>query len=52
VLDRLAEEVASPSLRLTTRQTFQFHGVLKGNVKPLIKGMHKCCSTPSRPAAT
>ena len=41
VLDRLAGEVASPSLRLTTRQTFQFHGVLKGNLKPLIKGMHK-----------
>ena len=36
-LDRLAGEVASPSLRLTTRQTFQFHGVLKGNVKPLIR---------------
>src|ERR1035441_9958069 len=31
VLDRLAGEVASPSLRITTRQTFQFHGVLKGN---------------------
>lgn len=41
VLDKLADEIASPSLRLTTRQTFQFHGVLKGNVKPLIQGMHK-----------
>ncbi len=41
VLNRLADEVASPSLRLTTRQTFQFHGVLKGNVKKLIKGMHQ-----------
>lgn len=41
VLDRLAAEVASPSLRLTTRQTFQFHGVLKGNVKALVKGMHE-----------
>ncbi len=40
VLDRLAGEVASPSLRITTRQTFQFHGVLKGNVKPLVQGMH------------
>ena len=40
VLDRLADEMASPSLRITTRQTFQFHGVLKGNVKPLVKGMH------------
>lgn len=41
VLDKLANDVASPSLRLTTRQTFQFHGVLKGNVKKLIKGMHQ-----------
>lgn len=41
VLDQLADKVASPSLRLTTRQTFQFHGVLKGNVKRLVKGMHK-----------
>lgn len=41
VLDRLADEVASPSLRLTTRQTFQFHGVLKGNIKKLVKGMHQ-----------
>jgi sulfite reductase (NADPH) hemoprotein beta-component len=41
VLDKLADDVASPSLRLTTRQTFQFHGVLKGNVKKLIKGMHQ-----------
>ncbi len=41
VLDRLADQLASPSLRLTTRQTFQFHGILKGNVKPLVKGMHE-----------
>ncbi|MES2568871.1 MAG: NADPH-dependent assimilatory sulfite reductase hemoprotein subunit, partial [Verrucomicrobiota bacterium] len=41
VLDQLAGEVASPSLRLTTRQTFQFHGILKGNAKPLIKRMHQ-----------
>ncbi len=41
VLDQLAEQLASPSLRITTRQTFQFHGVLKGNVKPLVKGMHQ-----------
>jgi len=41
-LDKLASdlEVGSPSLRLTTRQTFQFHGVLKGNVKKLVQGMH------------
>jgi sulfite reductase (NADPH) hemoprotein beta-component len=26
---------------MTTRQTFQFHGVLKGNVKKLVRGMHE-----------
>ncbi|HVE16949.1 MAG TPA: NADPH-dependent assimilatory sulfite reductase hemoprotein subunit, partial [Chthoniobacterales bacterium] len=41
VLDQLASELASPSLRLTTRQTFQFHGILKGNVKPLVQRMHE-----------
>lgn len=41
VLDQLATDLCSPALRLTTRQTFQFHGVLKGNMKPLIQGMHK-----------
>jgi sulfite reductase (NADPH) hemoprotein beta-component len=40
VLDKLSEELALPSLRLTTRQTFQFHGILKGNVKPLVQGLH------------
>ena len=41
VLDKLAEDMASPSLKITTRQTFQFHGVIKGNVKSVIQGMHK-----------
>jgi len=41
VLDQIAGEIASPSLRLTTRQTFQFHGVLKCNAKPLIKRLHQ-----------
>jgi sulfite reductase (NADPH) hemoprotein beta-component len=40
VLDTLADQFATPSLRLTTRQTFQFHGILKGNAKKLIQGMH------------
>ena len=39
-LDRLADERGNRTLRLTTRQTFQLHGVLKGDVKPLIQGMH------------
>lgn len=37
VLDDIADKLANHSLRLTTRQTFQFHGVLKGNLRPLIK---------------
>jgi sulfite reductase (NADPH) hemoprotein beta-component len=41
VLDQLANDFALPSLRITTRQTFQFHGVLKAKMKPLIQGMHK-----------
>ncbi len=41
MLDRLSDETANGTLRLTTRQTFQFHGVLKGNLKPLVRGMHK-----------
>src|SRR3954463_2753392 len=34
VLDDIANHLSWPSLRLTTRQTFQFHGVLKSNLKP------------------
>lgn len=34
-IDRFAEEnTIYGSIRLTNRQTFQFHGILKGNVKP------------------
>lgn len=40
MLDRLADERAGGTLRLTTRQTFQLHGILKGNVKPVIQSMH------------
>ena len=40
VLDRLADERATGTLRLTTRQTFQLHGVLKGNIRPVIRAMH------------
>ena len=35
-LDRLAQSHANNSLRLTTRQTFQFHGVLKRNLRDTI----------------
>lgn len=40
MLDQLADERGSGTLRLTTRQTFQLHGILKGNVKPVIQDLH------------
>src|ERR1700709_2468155 len=33
-LDRLADDHANHTLRITTRQAIQFHGVLKGERKP------------------
>src|SRR3954465_2989115 len=36
-LDRLADTHANGTLKLTTRQSFQFHGVVKGNLRPLIR---------------
>ena len=35
-MDDLTNEFSDPSLRITTRQTIQFHGVLKGNLKKII----------------
>ena len=40
-LDRLADECANGTLKLTTRQTFQFHGVLKGDLWRTINGVNK-----------
>lgn len=39
-LDELALRYGFPSLRITTRQTFQFHGVLKRNLKATIAGIN------------
>lgn len=40
-LDQLARRYANGTLRLTTRQTFQFHGILKGDLKPTIQGLNE-----------
>lgn len=37
VLDQLADEVANGSLRLTTRQAVQLHGVLKGDLRTMAR---------------
>ncbi len=36
-MDRLSTEYANHTLKLTTRQAFQFHGVIKSNLKTTIK---------------
>ena len=38
-LDRIARDYANGTLRLTTRQTFQFHGVIKSNLKATMKAI-------------
>jgi sulfite reductase (NADPH) hemoprotein beta-component len=38
-LDRIARDYANGTLRLTTRQTFQFHGVIKSNLKTVMKAI-------------
>jgi len=40
VLDGLTNKLADGTMRITTRQDIQFHGVLMGNVKELIKSIN------------
>lgn len=39
-MDELAQKYANGTLRLTTRQSIQFHGVLKSNLKATIAGIN------------
>jgi sulfite reductase (NADPH) hemoprotein beta-component len=40
-INNIADELTmSGSIRLTTRQTFQYHGILKGDIRPVIQGLH------------
>src|SRR6187401_2040969 len=38
--DRLASDYANNTLRITTRQDFQFHGVIKSNLRQTIKELN------------
>ncbi len=40
-LERIADDHANGTLRVTTRQGFQFHGVLKGDLKPAIAAINQ-----------
>jgi len=39
-MDRIADEFANGTLKLTTRQAFQFHGVIKTNLKKTIQDIN------------
>ena len=45
VFDRLAREHANGTLRITTRQTFQWHGIIKRQLKPTIAAIHEALAT-------
>ena len=40
-LDAIAEDIANGSIRLTTRQAVQFHGVLKTGLRPMSRELSK-----------
>ncbi|WP_186580018.1 assimilatory sulfite reductase (NADPH) hemoprotein subunit [Aquibacillus kalidii] len=40
-MDELSDTYGNGTLKMTTRQTFQLHGVLKWNLKSTIQGMNK-----------
>ncbi len=41
MMDRIAHKYANGTIRLTTRQSFQLHGVIKWNMKSLIQEVNK-----------
>ncbi len=42
-MDELADLYGGSRLKLTTRQAFQFHGVIKSNLKTTIREVNKAC---------
>ena len=39
-MDALADTYCNGTIKLTTRQAFQFHGILKRDLKDLMRGVH------------
>ncbi|MGH6914914.1 MAG: sulfite reductase, partial [Geminicoccales bacterium] len=39
-IDRIADAYGNGTLRLTTRQSFQLHGVIKSNLKPTMQAIN------------
>jgi len=40
-IDSISQRLGNGSIRLTTRQTFQFHGIIKRHLKPLIQQINR-----------
>jgi sulfite reductase (NADPH) hemoprotein beta-component len=41
ICDQLAKEYANNTLRITTRQDFQFHGIVKSNIRQTMKSLNE-----------
>lgn len=44
-VDRMSDEYGNGTLKLTTRQAFQLHGIIKHNLKRTIKEVNEACMT-------
>ena len=49
-LDQLADTHANGTLKITTRQSFQFHGVVKGDLRPLVQRINVAAHLNTRGA--
>ena len=52
VLDALADRYSNGTLRITTRASMQFHGVLRENLKATVAEVNRALLTTWPPAAT
>ncbi|ROW08031.1 hypothetical protein VPNG_06084 [Cytospora leucostoma] len=44
-MDEIASTLGNETMKLTTRQTFQFHGVVKGKLKPAMRAINRALMT-------
>jgi sulfite reductase (NADPH) hemoprotein beta-component len=42
VFDALATDYGNDTLRITTRQSIQFHGIVKNDFRPVVKAINEC----------
>lgn len=44
-MDAISDQMGNETMKLTTRQTFQFHGVVKGKLKPAMQAINQSLMT-------